>query len=103
MRPGREPAQRLAQRQMVVSSTRVSSDRYEVSTRAVPRAPGRPRVLAFWEGGHAWCELPDVGEVAIGRAVGSGLWIDHDSVSRKHAIVRPGSPVTIEDLGSSNG
>jgi DNA-binding winged helix-turn-helix (wHTH) protein len=46
------------------------------------------------------------GENVIGREPGATVWLDADSVSRRHAVVRvPGGAgaVTIEDLGSTNG
>jgi DNA-binding winged helix-turn-helix (wHTH) protein len=48
-------------------------------------------------------ELPP-GETLIGRDPGVGLFVDHASVSRRHAriLVIEGS-ATIEDLGSKNG
>ncbi|HEY1252665.1 MAG TPA: FHA domain-containing protein [Thermoanaerobaculia bacterium] len=48
-------------------------------------------------------ELPS-GETLIGRDPGVGLFVDHASVSRRHAriVVTDGS-AAIEDLGSKNG
>src|SRR6185369_5377495 len=66
-------------------------------------AAGRPRVLAFWEGGHVTCDLPPNGQLVVGRTVGSEIWIDHPSVSRKHAVIHAGNPPRIEDLGGANG
>jgi DNA-binding winged helix-turn-helix (wHTH) protein len=44
------------------------------------------------------------GENVIGRDPDAVLWIDHASVSRRHArIVVAGVETTIEDLGSKNG
>jgi pSer/pThr/pTyr-binding forkhead associated (FHA) protein len=48
--------------------------------------------------------LPLKGEVTIGRFTGSRLVINHDALSRMHAILRITSEdLTIEDLGSANG
>jgi two-component system, NtrC family, response regulator AtoC len=47
--------------------------------------------------------LPATGELVIGRASDADVRIDHPSVSREHAILRLGTPITIEDLGSANG
>ena len=48
--------------------------------------------------------LADSVEVLFGRSQTSSVWIDHESVSRRHAVVRrKGSTVTVEDLGSRNG
>jgi len=44
------------------------------------------------------------GETTIGRSRESGLFVDHGSVSRRHAVLRvAGSAWHIEDLGSANG
>jgi DNA-binding winged helix-turn-helix (wHTH) protein len=44
------------------------------------------------------------GENLIGRAANSVLWIDHSSVSRRHArILADPSGAVLEDLGSKNG
>jgi two-component system, NtrC family, response regulator AtoC len=42
-------------------------------------------------------------KISIGRFTGSSLVIEHETLSRMHAILRPGPPMTIEDLGSVNG
>ena len=44
------------------------------------------------------------GENVLGRGPESGVWIDRDTVSRRHArIVVDGDSVRLEDLGSKNG
>jgi len=64
----------------------------------------RGRILVIWEGGSATYELPEPGgELVVGRAKECDISIDHASVSRQHARITSGPPVTIEDLGSSNG
>jgi DNA-binding NtrC family response regulator len=42
-------------------------------------------------------------DVVIGRGEGCDVVIDHKALSRRHAVFRPGSPPTIQDLGSTNG
>ncbi|MBK7862112.1 MAG: sigma 54-interacting transcriptional regulator [Archangiaceae bacterium] len=47
--------------------------------------------------------LPVSGELRIGRAEECDVWVDVPALSRHHALLRMGPPVTVEDLGSSNG
>src|SRR6185436_6728746 len=47
--------------------------------------------------------LPTVGELAIGRSDECHINVDVPALSRKHALLRVGPPLTVEDLGSSNG
>jgi DNA-binding NtrC family response regulator len=47
--------------------------------------------------------LPDKGNVTIGRIPENAVCIDHPGVSRRHAVLAVGPPMTIEDLGSQNG
>jgi len=68
-----------------------------------PRDPRGPRVVAYWEGGFATHPLRTEGTIVVGRSSKCDLCIDHPSVSRRHAVLRPGPPVSIEDLGSSCG
>ena len=42
-------------------------------------------------------------EVVIGRAADCGVTIDHATLSRRHARLRLGARLTVEDLGSKNG
>jgi DNA-binding NtrC family response regulator len=42
-------------------------------------------------------------ELVIGRGEDCDVVIDHRALSRRHAILRPGPPATIQDLGSTNG
>ncbi|MGC4095457.1 MAG: FHA domain-containing protein [Polyangiaceae bacterium] len=48
-------------------------------------------------------DLPRTGEVTLGRAEDSDVRIDNPSVSRKHAVLRVGEKLSIEDLGAANG
>lgn len=47
--------------------------------------------------------LPSSGEVRIGRAQTADMVVDDPSISRSHALLTIGSPITIKDLGSANG
>jgi two-component system response regulator AtoC len=59
---------------------------------------------AFWGGGSAVLPAPASGsDFVVGRGETCAFRIDHKSVSRRHARIRMGDPVTIEDLGSHNG
>lgn len=46
---------------------------------------------------------PVAGELRIGRAPDNDIVLDEPNVSRHHAVLRDGPPLSIEDLGSRNG
>jgi two-component system, NtrC family, response regulator AtoC len=48
-------------------------------------------------------DLPAEAEVTLGRDAANHVCIDHPSVSRRHAMLRMGSPIIVEDLGGANG
>jgi DNA-binding NtrC family response regulator len=48
-------------------------------------------------------DLPDRGEVTIGRDEGNTVRIDDPSVSRRHAVLRLAGGIEVEDLGGANG
>jgi two-component system response regulator AtoC len=48
-------------------------------------------------------DLPAGVEVTIGRDEVNQVRIDHPSVSRRHAVLRLGPPIVVEDLGGANG
>jgi two-component system, NtrC family, response regulator AtoC len=48
-------------------------------------------------------DLAGNAEVTIGRAEANHVRIDHPSVSRRHAVLRLGPPMLVEDLGGANG
>jgi two-component system, NtrC family, response regulator AtoC len=61
-------------------------------------------VVASAQGGEApVLALPREHEAVLGRESPADIVLADDSVSRRHALVRAGSPPTIEDLGSTNG
>jgi Bacterial regulatory protein, Fis family/FHA domain len=71
---------------------------------AAPAAPReRPWLLATWPEGSVHCDLPAQGSLVIGRGDDCDLVVPHRSVSRRHARLVVGPPMTIEDLGSANG
>ncbi len=47
--------------------------------------------------------LPESGSVTIGRDLDNAIHIDHESISRSHAVLHVGRTIAIEDVGSSNG
>jgi DNA-binding NtrC family response regulator len=47
--------------------------------------------------------LPSSGELVLGRGDDVTIRLDAPSISRRHAVVRVGEGVTIEDLASANG
>ncbi|MBZ0231142.1 MAG: sigma 54-interacting transcriptional regulator [Deltaproteobacteria bacterium] len=47
--------------------------------------------------------LPERGDVAIGRDAACEVVIDHEKISRRHAVLRIGDRWALEDLGSRNG
>jgi transcriptional regulator with GAF, ATPase, and Fis domain len=66
-------------------------------------ALARPHLVVMWPGGSAVKELPPAATITVGRSRKCDLCIDHPSVSREHAVFYGGSPVTVEDTGSTNG
>jgi two-component system, NtrC family, response regulator AtoC len=66
-------------------------------------ALGRPHLVAMWPGGSAVKELPPAGSLSVGRSRRCDICIDHPSVSREHAVFYGSNPVSVEDLGSTNG
>ncbi|HVK74776.1 MAG TPA: sigma 54-interacting transcriptional regulator [Kofleriaceae bacterium] len=42
-------------------------------------------------------------ELVIGRGDGCDVVIEHRTLSRRHAVLRPGTTPTVQDLGSTNG
>ena len=61
------------------------------------------RLVALWNGGSVVREVPPRGTLAIGRGDDVDVRLDHESVSRRHALLHLGVPLHVEDLGSSNG
>jgi transcriptional regulator with GAF, ATPase, and Fis domain len=64
---------------------------------------GHARVVVFWDGGTITRDLAAGKGLVIGRGEDCDIQILHKSVSRRHAVLRAGSPAILEDLGSSNG
>jgi two-component system response regulator AtoC len=63
---------------------------------------GADLLLVAGDGQLSTYEL-DGGQVVIGRGADCDVVIDHRTLSRRHAVLRPGAPTTVQDLGSTNG
>src|SRR5688572_14390814 len=68
-----------------------------------PSAGGRLHLLVIGDDLYATHPLPEGGTVVIGRSPACDIFIDHPSVSRRHSALQLGPPLSLEDLGSSNG
>jgi DNA-binding NtrC family response regulator len=77
----------------------------EVSTPLDPHAhrAAADLLLVAGEGQFTSHELIGRTEVVIGRGDDCDVRIDHRSLSRRHAMFRPGPPPTVQDLDSTNG
>jgi len=67
---------------------------------------GRLRMVVFWPEGHVIRLLEPGRSVVLGRSPDCDVFVQHDSVSRRHLRLhasRAGEAVLVEDLGSSNG
>jgi pSer/pThr/pTyr-binding forkhead associated (FHA) protein len=68
---------------------------------APPPGPGSCQLRLTWRRRELALEP---GEHVLGRTREASLWVDHMSVSRRHATVRvAGDAAHIEDCGSKNG
>jgi two-component system response regulator AtoC len=80
------------------------SERVTIPVPIGQRVSGRFRLLVVDDteilGTHP---LPESGSVTIGRGSDNNVQIDHDSISRRHAVLHIGRVITIEDTNSSNG
>jgi len=70
---------------------------------AAATGPTRALLVLFCEGMTAVHDAPSEGSVMLGRAGDCELQVDHASVSRHHARIHAGRPLTLEDLGGRNG
>ncbi|MFO0676239.1 MAG: sigma 54-interacting transcriptional regulator [Polyangiaceae bacterium] len=67
--------------------------------------PVTGRIDAYWDGGATSIAIDPSKPVHVGRDAACELVIGHDSVSRKHAVIRfdASGVAHVEDLGSRNG
>ena len=72
-------------------------------TRDAGDAPPSYRVLVMWEGRSLGVDLPDAGELRVGRAKDCDVVVEHGSVSRSHLAIQVAGRVSVRDLGSQNG
>ncbi len=80
-----------------------SGDATEESARPEPKRARRPGFAYRLYWGPREISLEE-GDTVLGRDPEAGLFLDHKSVSRRHARIRvAGDRATIEDLGSKNG
>jgi two-component system, NtrC family, response regulator AtoC len=68
-----------------------------------PGTQSRLKLLVFSGESVTTQVLPSSGELVIGRSEECHLQVDVPALSRRHALLRMGPPLTVEDLGSSNG
>ena len=79
--------------------------RTDASTRKLQHGESGARFLVVHPPAHAPARhLLSIGRLVIGRAAGSDIVVDHETISRQHAALHvTASGVEIEDLGSANG
>jgi transcriptional regulator with GAF, ATPase, and Fis domain len=70
---------------------------------AEPSAPAGSDVLVVVGNGDLATVALGDRDLVIGRGADCDVVVDHRSLSRRHAILRPGPPATVQDLGSTNG
>src|SRR2546423_10792227 len=73
------------------------------SVQGAEHVSARLHALVISEKQVATYPLPDSGTITIGRSPQCEIQIDDSSVSRAHATITIGPPLTIVDLGSANG
>jgi DNA-binding NtrC family response regulator len=64
---------------------------------------GRLFLLVIGDDLYATHPLPEAGAIVIGRSPACDVFIDHPSVSRRHAVIALDPALAIRDEGSSNG
>jgi len=60
-------------------------------------------LLVIGDGFVSTHALPARGDLILGRAAEADIAIDVSCISRRHALLRIGASIQIEDLGSANG
>jgi hypothetical protein len=72
-------------------------------TASLTHLPKGACVIVHADGVVTTWPLPRRGSLSIGRATDADIRIDHPSVSREHAAIHVGPPLSLEDLASHNG
>ncbi|MCU0971754.1 MAG: sigma 54-interacting transcriptional regulator [Gammaproteobacteria bacterium] len=70
---------------------------------SIAGAVGRLQLVIVGAGTIIRHPLPEAGDVSVGRSAQCDVSVDEPSVSRRHAVIHVGPPLTIEDLDSANG
>ena len=65
--------------------------------------PWHLQMVVIADGTFATHPLPVGGALTIGRSKRCDITVDDKSISRRHAVLKIGDRLTIEDLGSANG
>jgi hypothetical protein len=74
---------------------------YALRDAAPASAPASGVIRLMWRSGEATL---GEGEHIVGRTLRAAVWLEAESVSRRHALITvTGTSATIEDLGSKNG
>ena len=74
---------------------------YALRDAAPASAPASGGIRLKWRSGEATL---GEGEHIVGRTLQAAVWLEGESVSRRHALITvTGTSATIEDLGSKNG
>src|SRR5437868_8923552 len=84
-------------------TTKASLPTEQLPRRADAVKPGRWRLVVVSDAGSSSHALPSTGAVTLGRGDDADIKLDDTAASRRHAILHLGTPVRLEDLGSSNG
>ena len=65
--------------------------------------PTRLQLVVIGQQAFASMDLPESGELIIGRGEQADVRLDESLVSRRHAVLHLGARLEVEDLGSANG
>jgi two-component system, NtrC family, response regulator AtoC len=83
--------------------TKVGSSSSREITPSTVEASDRLNLLVISEHAITTVALPPAGDLRIGRSRACEVFVDDSSISRNHAILSMGPPLSIVDVGSANG